>query len=460
MAGLKKRDGSSVAFATLSRFVESFNGKVLYPDTSSYHAARVIWNKRIAKSPGLIVQCTSTADIARAVTFARENDLVAAVKGGGHNVAGYALCDGGIVIDLSLMKQVVIDENTPTVTVQGGALLEDLDRATHRFGLAVPAGVVSKVGVAGLTLGGGCGWLSRKYGLTCDSLLSCELVTAEGKTLTVHQTEHADLFWALRGGAGNFGIVSSLTFRAHPVSKIYGGIVAYPRSEAGKVLRAYRDFMVHAPDELTVYAGLMSTPDGKPAVALMMCYCGTEADGEHVTKPLREIATPVFSAVQSMPFPDMQRLADQANPDGINNYWRSTFVQDLSDEVIDLVIEQSNTAASPLSMVLVQIFDGAVRKVAVQDTAYAHREAGFNIAIEAKWIEQKDSDRNIDWSRDFANALRPHSARTSLVNFLGDESASEIRAAFGSNYDRLAQIKAKYDPTNFFRLNPNIEPRA
>lgn len=460
MASLKKRDGSNVAPAILSKFIEGFSGKVLYPDTPAYDAARIIWNRRISKSPGLIAQCSSTHGIAQAVKFARANDLAVAVKGGGHNVAGYALCDDGLVIDLSPMKQVVVDEDTPTVVVQGGALLEDLDRATHRFGLAVPTGVVSKIGVAGLTLGGGCGWLSRRYGLTCDSLLSCDIVTAQGETLTAHQTEHADLFWALRGGAGNFGIVSSLTFRAHPVSKVYGGFVAYPRNEAVKVLRSYRNFMAHAPDELTVYAGLMSTPDGQPAVALMMCYCGTESDGERVTRPLRELGTPLFAAVQSMPFPDMQRLADPANPDGINNDWRSTFVKDLSDEVIELVVEQSNLAASPLSMVLLQIFDGAVRNVGVADSAYSQRDAGFNVAIEAKWIEQKDSARNIGWARDFASALRPHSAKTSLVNFLGDESAVEVRAAFGSNHARLARIKAKYDPENFFRLNPNIEPNG
>src|ERR1700754_267706 len=460
MTRIKKRDGSSVSTDNVNRFIQSFYGRILFPHTSAYRAARVVWNKRVSKSPGLIVQCLSTDDIAQAVVFARENDVVVAVKGGGHNVAGHALCDDGLVIDLSLMKQVTAHDNTPTVTVQGGALLEDLDRVTHRLRLAVPTGVVPKIGVAGLTLGGGYGWLSRKYGLTCDNLLSCEVVTAEGTTLTVHQTEHADLFWALRGGAGNFGIVSSLTFRAHPVSKVYGGVIAYPRSEAVKVLRSYRNFMSHAPDELTAYAGLMSTPDGQPAVALMMCYCGTESDGERVTRPLRELGTPLFAAVQSMPFPDMQRLADQGKPDGINNYWRSTFVKELSDEVIELVVEQSNLAVSPLSMVLLQIFDGAVRNIGVADTAYSQRDAGFNVAIEAKWIEQKDSERNLGWARDFANALQPHSAKTCLVNFLGDESAAEVRAAFGSNHERLAQIKAKYDPTNFFRLNANIEPKA
>jgi FAD/FMN-containing dehydrogenase len=460
MGNLKRRDGSSVATANLREFAQNFTRGFLYPDTPAYQDARVIWNKGITKSPGLIVQCSSTQEIARAVNFARENDVVVAVKGGGHNVTGHALCDDGLVIDLSLMKHVTVDENSPTVTVQGGALLEDLDRATHRFGLAVPTGVVSKIGVAGLTLGGGCGWLSRRYGLTCDSLLSCEIVTAQGQTLTAHQTEHADLFWAIRGGAGNFGIVSSLTFRAHPVSKVFGGIVAYPRNDAVKVLRSYRNFMTLAPDELTVYAGLMSTPDGKPAVALMMCYCGTESDGERVTRPLREIGTPLFATLYSMPFPEMQRLTDEGNTEGLNNYWRSTFVRDISDEVIELIVERSNAAVSPASMVLLHILDGAVCNVGAPDMAYSQRNGGFNVAIEAKWIDQEDSERNIIWVRDFANGLKPHSAGTSLVNFLADESASEVRAAFGLNYERLAQIKGQYDPTNLFRLNPNIEPRA
>ena len=459
MTRIKKRDGSSVSTDNVNRFIQSFYGRILFPHTSAYRAARVVWNKRVSKSPGLIVQCLSTDDIAQAVVFARENDVVVAVKGGGHHVAGHALCDDGLVIDLSLMKQVTAHDNTPTVTVQGGALLEDLDRVTHRLRLAVPTGVVPKIGVAGLTLGGGYGWLSRKYGLTCDNLLSCEVVTAEGTTLTAHQTEHADLFWALRGGAGNFGIVSSLTFRAHPVSKVYGGVIAYPRSESRKVLRAYRDFMFLAPDELTVYAALMTTRDGKPAVALMMCYCGPECDGERVIKPMREFGTPLFSEVRSLPFPDMQRLTNTISPDGANNYLRSTFVSDLSNEVIDLVIEQSNAVASPLSMVQLQIVDGAVRNIAVADTAYSQRDAGFNIAVEAKWIEQEDGERYIGWVRNFASALQPYSAHTSLVNFLGDASPAEVRAAFGNNYERLAQIKAKYDPTNLFRLNPNIEPR-
>jgi FAD/FMN-containing dehydrogenase len=460
MATLKQRDGSIVAPGILDKFARSFTGNIYPSGTPEYNAALVIWNKRITASPGLVVRCSSTHEIAQAVKFARENNLVVAVKGGGHNVAGHALCNDGIVIDLSLMKQVTVDESTPTVTVQGGALLEDLDRATHRFGLAVPSGVVSKVGVAGLTLGGGCGWLSRKYGLACDSLLSCEVVSADGRVLNVHPAENADLFWALRGGAGNFGIVSSLTFRAHPVSKIFGGIVAYPRDQAVTVLRAYRDFMAHAPDELTVYAGLISTPEGMPAVALMMCYCGTESDGDRVTKPLREIGTPIFAAVQSMPFPDMQKLADGANPDGMSNAWRSTFIKELSDEAIELIVERSNAAPSPFSVVLLQIFDGAVRNIGVADTAYFQRKAGFNVAVEAKWIEETDSDSNMAWVRAFSDALQPHSAQTCLVNFLGDESASEVRAAFGSNYERLALIKKKYDPTNFFHRNPNIVPQA
>jgi hypothetical protein len=318
---------------------------------------------------------------------------------------------------------------------------------------------MSKTGVAGLTLGGGVGWLTRKYGVTCDHLLSCELVSAQGEVLQVHEASHSDLFWALRGGGGNFGVVTSLRFRAHPVSTVLGGLIVYPRDHAATVLRFYRDLMLSAPEELTAYAGLLATPEGIPAVAIMMCYCGSPEAGEPIVQSLRAVAPPVFEAIQPMPFPSMQKLADQANPDGIHNYWRSTFVAELSDEAIDVVVEQCNRASSTLSAVLVQIFNGAVNKVDAGACAFPHRDAGFHIGIEAKWIEAAQCEQHIGWARAFSDALKPYSSYTCLVNFLGDEGASEVRAAFGKSYERLVDVKTKYDPTNFFSLNQNIKPR-
>jgi FAD/FMN-containing dehydrogenase len=457
---LKHADGSIVELRTVKRFINSFAGQSLLPGDSDYDAARTLWNASIDKRPGLIARCRSTNDVVRAVQFARINNLLVAVKGGGHNVAGRALCDDGLVIDLSLMKQVSVDAPSRTVTVEAGALLEDIDRETHPHGLAVPAGVMSRTGVAGLTLGGGVGWLARKYGLTCDSLLSCDVVSAQGEVLQVHDASHSDLFWALRGGGGNFGVVTSFRFRAHPVSTVLGGMIAYPRSEAATVLRFYRDFMQTAPEELTAYAGLITTPEGAPSVAIMMCYCSSSPEaGESIVQSLRAVAQPVFEAIQPMPFPAMQKLADVNHPDGFHNYWRSTFVRELSDAAIDVLVEQSSQAPSNLSAVLVQIFSGAVNKVDADATAFPHRNAGFNIGIEARWADTAQCSQNIAWARGFSDALKPYSSYTCLVNFLGDEGASEVRAAFGGNYERLVDVKTKYDPTNFFRLNQNIRPR-
>jgi FAD/FMN-containing dehydrogenase len=457
---LKRRDGTVLDGANVQTFMDAFGGTALAPGNAGYDAARRLWNASIDKYPGLIAQCSSTADVVHAVKFARSHNLIASIKGGGHNVAGRALCDNGIVIDLSPMKRISVDPLLRTVQVQAGALLGDVDRETHAYGLAIPAGVMSKTGIAGLTLGGGVGWLVRKYGLTCDNLLGCEVVTAEGKIVTADTVTNPDLFWGLRGGGGNFGIVTSFRFQAHPVSTVLGGVVLYPRDQAASVFRFYRDFMESAPEELTVYAGLISTPEGMPAVALMACYCGNPTEGERVMQPLRTIATPVFEAIQVMPFPVMQKFADESNPDGIHNYWRSTFLQELSDEVIDLVIAHGEKAGSPLSQVLVQIFNGAVRKIDDAATAFAHRRAGFHIGIEAKWTDPEESPKHIAWSHAFWDALGPYSIHGSLVNFLGEEGMEGTRAAFGSNYERLVELKSKYDPTNFFSLNVNVKPRA
>jgi FAD binding domain/Berberine and berberine like len=455
---LKSRDGAAVDKVTIEAFRRGFCGQVLLPEDTGYDSARRIWNASIDKHPGLIARCSEAADVVRAVKFSRANNLLVAVKSGGHNVAGRALCDDGIVIDLSATNRVSVDAELRAVRVQAGALLGDVDRETNPHGLVVPTGVVSKTGIAGLTLGGGTGWLARKYGLTCDNVVSCEVVTAEGDLVTANNEINADLFWGLRGGGGNFGIVTSFLYRAHPVSTVLGGVIAYTRDQAAALLRNYRDFMPAAPDELTAYAGLISMPDGTPAVGVMACYCDDLTEGERVLKPLRAFGSPVFDAIQPTSFPTMQKLVDEMSPDSTHNYWRSTFIRDFSDEVIDLIIEHGNRMESRLSRIVIQFFGGAAGRVAPADTAFAQRQAEYNVGIETQWTDAAESEKHIGWTRTLSDALRPYSSNGYLLNFIGDEEPDTIRAAFGSNYARLVELKTKYDPTNFFSLNQNVPP--
>lgn len=455
---LKDRKGLPIAKEAVEGLASAVAGKAIRPGDPEYEGARRIWNAHVSKRPGLIVRCAGTADVVQAVKFARANNVVVAIRGGGHNVAGRALCDDGIVIDLSAMKAVFVDPARGTARVQGGATLGDVDRETHAFGRAVPVGVVSRTGIAGLTLGGGVGWLVRKYGLACDNLLSCEVVTAEGDIVTASADENADLFWALRGGGGNFGIVTSFLFRTHPVSTVLGGLIVHPRDRARDVIRHYRDFMVSAPGELTAYAGLITSPDGQPVVGVIVCYCGDLAEGERVLKPLRQFGPPVMDAVQPMPFPAMQKLLDDAFPDGTQNYWKSTFLKALSDPAIDVIVEHANKMESPLSGVVIEYYAGAAGRTGAGETAFAHRQAEYDIGFMAQWTDPSENDKHMAWARNMAEAMKPHSSGAYLLNFLSEEDADTIKAAFGANYPRLAQVKKKYDPTNFFSVNQNIQP--
>ena len=457
---LKNTKGMVVGHDRIEGFQAAFRGEVIKPGDSGYERARKIWNASIDKHPGIIARCSGVADVIAAVNFARENELLVAVRGGGHNVSGRALCDDGIVIDLSGMKGIHVDAKNHTARVQGGATLGDVDRETHVFGLAVPAGVVSKTGIAGLALGGGVGWLVRKYGLTCDNVLSFDIVTADGKPRVVSANENEDLFWALRGGGGNFGIVTSFEFRIHPVSTVLGGLVMYPRDRAVEVLQFYRDFTQSAPEELTAYAALVHTPDGIPAVAVIACYCGDVAEGERVFKPLRTFSSPMMDAIQTMPFPQMQTLLDAAFPDGNQNYWKSTFLGELSDDAILVLVEHANRATSPLSGVTIEYYGGAASRVGVSETAFAQRQAQYGVAILAQWVDPGESQRHIGWARGLANSMRPFSSGAYFLNFLGEEGEDTIKAAFGPNYDRLTAIKKKYDPDNFFCMNQNIKPEV
>jgi FAD/FMN-containing dehydrogenase len=454
---LKTRGGGAVSSEAVRAFAEDIAGRVIRPVDADYEAARHIWNALIEKHPGLIVRASGVADVVRCVRFASENDILVAVRGGGHNVAGRALCNAGLVIDLSTMRGVYADPSARTVRVQGGATLGDLDRETHVHGLAVPAGVVSKTGIAGLTLGGGVGWLVRKYGPTCDNVLSFEIVTADGKVSTASANENPDLFWALRGGGGNFGIVTSFLFKAYAVDTVLGGLIVYPRDQAGAVLRHYRNFMATAPEDLTVYAAIVSTPDGQPAIAVIPCYCGDTAEGARVLAPLRSFGMPLMDTVQPLSFTQMQKILDSAFPDGMRNYWKSHFLKDFSDGVIDLLVEHSNRMRSPFSAVVVEFYAGATGRVGNAESAFAQRQAEYDIGFMAQWRDPAEDQEHMAWARNTWEAMRPFSSGGYLLNFLSEESPDVIRAAFGANYERLSELKRRYDPENFFSLNQNIK---
>ena len=444
----------------LKSFRSAFHGQVFEPSDAGYNEARQIWNASINKLPKVIVRCSGVADVVAAVNFGRENNLLTAIRGGGHNVGGRALCDDGLVIDLSRMNSVFVDAARRRVRVQGGATLGDIDRETHVFGLAVPCGIVPKTGIGGLTLGGGVGWLIRKYGMTIDNLLSAQVVTADGNILTASATENDDLLWALRGGGGNFGVVTSFEFQAHPVTTILGGLLLYPRAMAVDVIRHFRDYMASAPDELTAYAALLHGPDGSPLVGVIPCYCGNIADGERVLQPLRKFGSPAVDAIQAMPLPVMQSLLGPSFPDGNHNYWKSTLQRELPDDAIAAIVEHANRMQSPLSLVAVECYGGAAGRVPNEATAFPHRNLPWDILFIAQWTDPEETNTHREWARSGEEILRPFSQNAHLLSALDVEADDVIKTAFGPNLARLASIKKKYDPTNFFRVNHNIRPGA
>ncbi|MGE5691690.1 MAG: FAD-binding oxidoreductase [Pseudomonadota bacterium] len=437
------------------------DGSVLGPTDAGYDAARAVHNGLVDRRPALIVRCRTTNDVVAALAVARRAGLEVSIRGGGHNVAGRAVTDGGVMIDLAEMKRIAIDPDRATATVEGGVIWAELNDAAARYGLAVTGGAVSGTGIAGYTLGGGLGWLMAKYGLAADNLLAVELVTAEGDVLHVDAASHADLFWALRGGGGNFGVVTSFTYRLHPVGTIVGGLIAHPFGAAGELLRFYRQAVADASDDLTVFAGLVHAPDGSGTKlsALVAFHAGATAEAERELAPFTTWGSPLVVDVGPMPYPVMNTLLDAGFPAGSLNYWLSSFTQGLSDELIDVAVERFAAVPSPMTGILFEHFHGAVTRVGVTETAVPHRAEGWNLLIPSVWTDPADTEANVAWSRETFAAMRPHLGTGRWLNYLGDDQAEDaIRAAYGPNYERLEEVKRRYDPDNVFHLNHNIAP--
>ena len=435
-------------------------GSLLQPGDAGYDTARKIDNAMIDRRPALIARCAGVVDVLGAVRFARTHDLLVSVRAGGHNVAGNAVCDGGLMIDLSPMKGIRVDPAARTVQAQAGVTWGDLDAETQAFGLGTTGGVISTTGIAGLTLGGGVGWLNGRFGLACDNLIAADVVTADGRFLRASEKDNADLFWGLRGGGGNFGIVTSFEYRLHPVGPtLLSGPVFHPAARAREVLRFYREFSASEPDELTTYAGLLTGPDGSPLVGLVPCYSGPPEQGEKLLDRLRKLGPPAVDMVGPMPYVAVQRMFNDAFPPGRYNYWKSALTPEISDQLIDTVVEHMARVPSPFSAVMLEHYHGAYSRPAPTATAYSHRRPTYDVVIIANWTDPADSERNIAWARGLFAAVQPQVSRAAYVNFLDlDDGADRVRAAYGENYDRLVAVKRAYDPTNFFRMNQNVRP--
>ncbi|BCM16940.1 FAD-binding oxidoreductase [Mesorhizobium sp. J8] len=450
---------------------ESLRGEVILRDDAGYDEARRVYNGMIEKRPLLIARCADVADVIAAVKYARDNDLLIAVRGGGHNGAGLGICDNGLVIDLSMMKGVHVDAKTRTVRVGPGCNSGDVDHATHPFGLAVPAGIVSTTGIAGLTLGGGTGYLTRRFGLTIDNLVEADLVLADGSVVTASKAENPDLFWALRGGGGNFGIVTSFLFQAHPVNMIFGGPVFWEAKDALAVMQTYRDYLPEAPEDLGAFVGLKTVPStdpfpreywGKRACAIISCYNGTEEDGRKAMAPLLDnLPPPIFNWMGVMPFPALQAMFDPLLPKGLQWYWKGDFVRSLPDEAIATHIAQAAEAPSELSLMHLYPIDGAVRRVGKHETAWNARDATWSMVIAGIDPDPAKAADLTKWARNYWASVHPHNGEGGYVNFMmEDEGEARVQASYGANYERLSQVKRIYDPLNIFRVNQNIKPAA
>jgi FAD/FMN-containing dehydrogenase len=447
----------------ITEFAPSFCGQLLQPADAGYEEARRVHNGLVDKRPALIARCTGASDILDAVALARKLNLEVAVRGGGHNVAGRSTLDDGLMIDLAPMKGIHVDPMTRTARAQGGVTWALFNRETQLHGLATTGGVVSSTGIAGLTLGGGLGWLLGKHGLALDNLLSVDIVTANGKLLKASPDENADLFWAVRGGGGNFGVASSFEFRLHPVGPtITGGLIAWPFDRAHDVLRFYREFTASAPDELMVVAGLIHAADGSGTKLAVMatCHCGPLDQGATAVRPIKQFGSPAMDVIGPMPYCQLNAMLDAAYPKGALNHWKSAFLAQLSDEAIDRMIACFTKCPTPMGQLLLEHFHGAVSRIGVGDTAFPHRTAGYNLVVLSEWMDRALTDRCVAWARESFAAMEPFMGTGRYLNYLdaSDEKGDPIAAAYGPNYRRLRELKAKYDPDNFFHMNQNIRP--
>jgi FAD/FMN-containing dehydrogenase len=444
-----------------------FRGELITPGDAAYEAARKVYNGMIDRRPALIARCANVADVMAGVNFAREKGLLLAVRGGGHNGPGLGVCDGGLVIDLSRLKGIRVDEGSRTVRVEGGCLWGDVDHATHPFGLAVPSGFLSTTGVGGLTLGGGIGYLSRRNGLTIDNLLGVDVVLADGRLVTASAAENPDLFWAVRGGGGNFGVVTSFLFRASLVDMVYGGPIFWPIEKGVEVLRFWRDFILEAPEDINGWFGFATVPPVpmfpaehhmKKVAVVTWCYTGDPAKAEEAFKPIRQLSPPLMDFCGPIPFPVLQSLFDGLYPAGLQWYWKADFFQELSDKAIDLHMKYGERLPSPHSTMHIYPINGAAQRPAKGDTAFSFRDATFAEVIVGVDPDPANNPRLIQWAKDYWLALHPFSSGGGYVNMMMDEGEDNVKAAYRDNFARLAQVKRSYDPGNLFRINQNIKP--
>jgi FAD/FMN-containing dehydrogenase len=450
---------SSLGRADIVDFSARFSGMILCPGEAGYDDARKIHNGMIDRKPALIARCRGTADSADAVNFARTRGLELAVRGGGHNVAGRAVCDGGLMLDLSLMKGIYVDPVHRTARAQGGVTWREFNRETQAHGLATTGGVISTTGIAGLTLGGGLGWLMAQYGLATDNLLSTEVVTASGDIVRASKDENADLFWGLQGGGGNFGAVSWLEYRLHSVGTVTSGLIAYPFERAREVLKFFREITSGLPDEFSVFGALLHSPDGVQIAVIMACHCGPLGEAEAALQPIKKFGTPIMDTIGPTTYEATNMMLDAGFPRGALNYWKSNFMMELSDQAVDTLISQFASCPSPMSGLLLEHIHGAATRVGVTETAFPHRREGYNFLVVSQWLNPADNAPNIAWARESYDAMLPYFTTGRYVNYLGeDEGEDAVAAAYGPNHHRLRALKAKYDPTNLFHLNQNIRP--
>lgn len=454
----------------IQEFSQTLSQPLIMPIDPGYDEARSVWNGMADKRPSMIANCTNVEDIRKCVNFARSNDLLVSIKGGGHNVAGKAVCDDGLMINLSQMNAVSVDPVKRTARVESGATIGELDRETQKFGLATPVGIVSKTGIAGLTLGGGIGYLGRKHGLTIDNLLSVELVTANGDFISANGTENPDLFWALRGGGGNFGVVTSFEFQLHEIGpEIMAAQIFYPIEDAKQVLKFYRELTSNAADELAGYALVVRVPpadpfpeafQGKTAIALVVSYTGSLDDGKTALKPLENFGNPILRVIMPLSFLALQTSFDKGAPKGMRYYWKAHYIDHLSDEAIDVFVSNTNHIPEQLSVVGFEPFGGAITRVEESATAFPQRSASYVLGVWSGWIEAENDEKNINWTRELYDKMTPFASGGAYSNYLDNDDSDKISASFGSNYSRLQDVKNKYDPNNFFKINQNIIPNS